>query len=102
MDLSAKVALITGGSRGIGRAICLGLAEAGAAVAVNYHQPETPEFGRDNVADAREVVETIGAAGGEAISVEADVADRAAVERMIGETVERLGGLDILVNNAGI
>jgi L-rhamnose 1-dehydrogenase len=102
MELTAKVALVTGGSRGIGRAICLGLADAGAAVAVNYHQPETPEFGRDNLADAREVVGTIEAAGGKAIAIEADVADRAAVERMIGETVDRLGGLDILVNNAGI
>jgi L-rhamnose 1-dehydrogenase len=102
MDLTAKVALVTGGSRGIGRAICLGLAEAGATVAVNYHQPELPEFGRDNVVDALEVVETIEVAGGKATAVEADVADRVAVERMIAETVERLGGLDILVNNAGI
>jgi L-rhamnose 1-dehydrogenase len=102
MDLTAKVALVTGGSRGIGRAICLGLADAGAAVAVNYHQPEAPEFGRDNFADAREVVATIEARDGKAIAIEADVADRAAVERMIGATVDQLGGLDILVNNAGI
>jgi L-rhamnose 1-dehydrogenase len=102
MDLTAKVALVTGGSRGIGRAICLRLANAGAAVAVNYHQPEMPEFGHDNLADAREVVGTIEAGGRIAIAVEGDVADRAAVERMVAETVERLGGLDILVNNAGI
>jgi L-rhamnose 1-dehydrogenase len=102
MDLTAKVALVTGGSRGIGRAICLRLAEAGAAVAVNYHQPATPEFGRDNLADAQELVASIEAAGGTATTVEADVADKAAVERMIAETVEQFGGLDILVNNAGI
>ena len=101
-DLTGKVALVTGGSRGIGRAICLRLAEAGAAVAVNYHRPETPEFGRNNLADAHEVVGTIEAGGGKAIAVEADVSDKAAVERMVAETVERFGGLDILVNNAGI
>ena len=101
-DLTGKVALVTGGSRGIGRAICVRLAEAGAAVAVNYHRPEMPEFGRNNLADAREVVGTIEAAGGEAIAVEANVAQQAAVVQMVAEAVERLGGLDILVNNAGI
>jgi L-rhamnose 1-dehydrogenase len=102
MDLTSKVALVSGGSRGIGRAICLRLAEAGAAVAVNFHRPNTPEFGRDNLADAQEVVETIKASGGKAITVEADVADPAAVERMVAETAGQLGALDILVNNAGI
>ena len=63
------------------------LAEAGAAVAVNYHRPARTEFGRDNVADAAEVVGTIEAAGGRATAVEADVADKAAVERMVGKTV---------------
>lgn len=101
-DLSGKVALVTGGSRGIGRGICLRLAEAGAAVAVNYHQPPQQEFGRDNVADAAEVVDTITKAGGKAIAVEASVADKAAVLAMVDKTVETLGGLDILVNNAGI
>jgi L-rhamnose 1-dehydrogenase len=102
VDLTSKVALVTGGSRGIGRAICLRLAEAGAAVAVNFHRPNTPEFGRDNLADAHEVVESIKASGGKAITVEADVADPAAVERMVAETAGQLGALDILVNNAGI
>jgi L-rhamnose 1-dehydrogenase len=102
MGLSSKVALVTGGSRGIGRAICLRLAEAGAAVAVNYHLPETPEFGRDNLGDAQDVVDAITASGGKAVAIEADIADRAAVERMIGETVKQFDWLDILVNNAGI
>src|SRR5688572_20474788 len=101
-DLTGKTALVTGGSRGIGRAICLRLAEAGASVAVNYHRPPQAEFGRDNVADAAEVVSTIEATGGRAVAVEADVSDKAAVERMVAETVAAFGGLDILVNNAGI
>src|SRR5215211_3135613 len=102
MDLTGKTALVTGGSRGIGRALCLGLAKAGAAVAVNYHLPPVAEFGRDNLADAREVVGAIEAEGGRAIPVAGDVADKADVERMIREVVDRLGGLDVLVNNAGI
>jgi L-rhamnose 1-dehydrogenase len=101
-DLAGKVAVVTGGSRGIGRAICLRLAEAGAAVAVNYHQPAEAEFGRDNVADAQEVVAAIAAASGKGIAVEADVSRKAAVDQMIATTVEQLGRLDILVNNAGI
>lgn len=101
-DLTGKVALVTGGSRGIGRAICLRLAEAGAAVAVNYHKPAEAEFGRDNVADAQEVVQTISDAGGKAIAVAADVSQKAAVRHMVDEVVDQLGGIDILVNNAGI
>ena len=102
MDLNNKVALVTGGSRGIGRGICLRLAKAGAAVAVNYHVPPQREFGRDNEADAAEVVGAVEREGGRAIAVRADVANKGEVEAMMRMVVDRLGGLDILVNNAGI
>ncbi len=101
-DLTGKVAIVTGGSRGIGRGIALRLAEAGAKVVVNYHDPGELELGRNNVADATEVLETITAAGGEAIAIEADVSSQPDVERLVAETVRAYGALDILVNNAGI
>ena len=91
MDLSGKVALVTGGSRGIGRAICLGLARAGAAVAVNHHGT-----------DAEGVVEAIEGGGGRAVAMRADVARKDEVETMVRATVDAFGSLDILVNNAGI
>ena len=91
--LENHVALVTGGSRGIGRATCLRLAKAGASVAVNY---------RRNEKAADEVVGQIEAEGGRALALQADVSDRAAVEAMIGRVREALGTVDILVNNAGI
>jgi L-rhamnose 1-dehydrogenase len=102
MRLSGKIALVTGGSRGIGRAIGIGLARAGANVAVNYHQPAEPEFSRDNLADAEEVVAAITESGGNAMTVAADVSVKVDVERMIERVVAGFGALDILVNNAGI
>jgi 3-oxoacyl-[acyl-carrier protein] reductase len=92
-ELEGHVALVTGGSRGIGRATCLRLAEAGAAVAVNYQQNEKA---------AEEVVARIEAQGGRALALQADVSERAAVEAMVGRVREGLGTVDILVNNAGI
>ncbi len=92
-SLTGRRALVTGGSRGIGKAIALTLASRGAAVAVNYAKGE---------AAAREVCAEIEAAGGTAIAVGFDVGDGSAVERGIKEVGDRLGGLDILVNNAGI
>ena len=91
IDLSNRVALVTGGSRGIGAEICRTLSEAGAAVAVNYCQ--SPD-------KAAAVAEEIRAAGGRAIAVGADVADRSQVEAMRDEIETELGGVDILVNNA--
>jgi 3-oxoacyl-[acyl-carrier protein] reductase len=91
--LDGKAALVTGGSRGIGRAICIELAARGARVAVNYNT---------NGALAEEVVANIAAAGGEAFALAGDVADPAAAETLVKETVAKFGGLDILVNNAGI
>ena len=93
IDLSNKVALVTGASRGIGRAIALELAASGAKVVVNYR-------GQQQAAD--EVVAAIEQAGGMATAVQADVAQSADSERLIKTTQETYGGLDILINNAGI
>ncbi len=92
-DLKGHVALVTGGSRGIGAAIAMALAEAGAAVAVNY---------RERVNDAEAVAAKIKATGGRAIAVAADVSQAAAVAAMIDHVTSALGPIDILVNNAGI
>lgn len=93
MLLDGKVALVTGGSRGIGRAVAMELARAGAAVAVNY---------AGNVRAAEEVKGTILAEGGKAMVVQADVADGEAVASMIKAVTDMYGKIDILVNNAGI
>jgi 3-oxoacyl-[acyl-carrier protein] reductase len=92
-DMSAHVALVTGGSRGIGAAIAVALAEAGAAVAVNY---------RERAADAEAVVAGIKAIGGRAMAVAADVSQAAAVTAMVEQVAASLGPIDILVNNAGV
>lgn len=96
--LERKSALITGASRGIGKAIALRFAEEGCEVAVNY----VAEEGRDNVAEAEEVAEQVRALERQAICVEADVTDLEAVEDMVEYVIARLGKLDILINNAGI
>ncbi len=93
MKLQGKVALVTGGSRGIGRAVCLALAAEGAAVGVNYRSGE---------AKAQEVVSEIEANGGRAVAIPGNVADFADAGKMVEATVAALGGLHILVNNAGI
>jgi 3-oxoacyl-[acyl-carrier protein] reductase len=93
MKLEGKIALVTGGSRGIGRAVCEALAAEGAAVAVNY---------RSGKEQADEVVAGIEGNGGKAVAVGGDVAEYEDAERIIAETVEKLGGMHILVNNAGI
>ena len=93
MSLKGNVALVTGGSRGIGRAICVELARQGAAVAVNY---------AGNSAAAEETVQLCRALGVEAETFRADVADPAACDALTAAVKERFGRLDILVNNAGI
>ena len=93
MSLKGNVALVTGGSRGIGRAVCLELARQGAAVAVNY---------AGNSAAAEETVEQCRALGVEAEAFRADVADPAVCDALVAAVKERFGRLDILVNNAGI
>ena len=93
LKLTGRVALVTGGANGVGRAIALALAAEGAAVAVNY---------RTSADDARAVVKEIADTGGRAIACGADVADRDAVTKMVDAVAGELGGLDILVNNAGV
>ncbi len=93
MLLDGKCALVTGASRGIGRAVALKLASEGAKVALNF---------AGNEAAANEVRQEIEAMGGQAILVKADVADEAAVQDMVQKTADAFGRIDILVNNAGI
>jgi 3-oxoacyl-[acyl-carrier protein] reductase len=88
-----KVALVTGASRGIGRAIAVELGSQGARVAANYHSQAQA---------ASEVVESIAAAGGKAVAFQADVGDFAEAEKLVKSTIEHFGDLHILVNNAGI
>ena len=92
MLLEGKIAVVTGASRGIGRAIAETLAAEGATVVVNY---------QSNAAAAEEVVSAITAAGGQALAVAADVSDTAAAEGLIKAAIDAFGHVDIVVNNAG-
>jgi 3-oxoacyl-[acyl-carrier protein] reductase len=92
-DLTNKVALVTGGSRGVGRAIALALAGAGAHVAVNY---------RGRVEDAKAVADKIRASGRKAVAIGADVSQSAAVKDLVHKVEAELGSIDVLINNAGI
>jgi 3-oxoacyl-[acyl-carrier protein] reductase len=91
--LKGRVALVTGGSRGIGRAIAVSLADAGAAVAVNYLEKATA---------AKQVADTIRDLGGKAMAVGADVSQGAAVKGMVAAVERELGPIDVLINNAGL
>ena len=93
MGLTGKTAVVTGGARGIGRAICIELAKQGANVVVNYSGSEDK---------AKQVVSEIEQLGAKAIAVQANVADSEAVDSMMKQAIEVFGTLDILVNNAGI
>jgi 3-oxoacyl-[acyl-carrier protein] reductase len=93
LNLKDKVAIVTGGSRGIGRAIASSLAAAGAMVVVNY---------KGNAAAADEAVREIAASDGQALAIQADISQSEEVDRLFKSVLERFGRLDILVNNAGI
>ena len=93
MNLKGKTAIVTGGSRGIGRAICLELARQGADIVFSY---------AGDTAAAEETCSQIQALGGKARAIQGDVADAAAVQTLVNTAVQELGGVDILVNNAGI
>ena len=92
VDLAGRRALVTGGGRGIGRALALGLARSNADLAIVYHQHAQP---------AEQVVAEGRALGVRALTVQADCGDAASVEHMLQRVVDEFGGLDILVNNAG-
>ncbi len=92
-NLEGHVALVTGASRGIGRAVALRLAAEGVKVAVNYNSGEAP---------AQQLVDKISAQGGEALPLQADVAEEAQVKSMVAQVRKQWGRVDILVNNAGI
>ena len=93
MQLAGKTALVTGAQQGIGRAIALAFAAAGADVAVNW---------LDGEAAAREVAAAVAAAGRRAVTIRADMAKLADVRALVAGTVAELGGIDVLVNNAGV
>lgn len=92
-ELDGKVALVTGGAQNIGRAICLDLARGGARVLVNT---------RRSLDDARETVNQIKSAGGEAMLLPGDVSDPETVKKMVADGVAAYGGIDILINNASV
>lgn len=92
-DFANRTVLITGGSRGIGRACCLRMARAGANIAINYHSRES---------DAVETARQVQALGVNAITAQANVADESSVKSMVKRINDQLGPIDMLVNNAGI
>jgi 3-oxoacyl-[acyl-carrier protein] reductase len=91
--MKKKIAIVTGSSRGIGRAVAKRLAQDGFAVVANY---------LSNAGEAEEVVAEIRGIGGEAIAVKADVANQTDVEQLFEQTVKKFGGVDVVVHNSGI
>src|SRR5215212_11985500 len=91
-SLTGRVALVTGGSQGIGRATCVELAARGATVAIHY---------RTHAEEAEAVAAQIREAGGKAVAIQADLGRPAAPGALVDEVIARLGQIDILVNNAG-
>src|SRR5689334_21417796 len=106
MTLRNKVALVTGGSRGIGRAICLGFAAHGAKVVVtsrtDVDTSTSAEFTRYAAGTIHDTVRMIEAQGGSAVGVKCDVTQADDIPRVVEVTLARFGRIDVLVNNAGI
>ena len=106
MDLTGKVAIVTGGSRGIGRAVSRGLARAGARVVVSSRTEEEAkpgtEFERYAAGNIHDTVQGICEEGGDALAVRCDVTDPSDLQRLVRTTVSHFGGIDILFSNAGI
>src|SRR5436305_3829430 len=98
IDLTDRVAIVTGASRGIGRAIALGLARAGCAVVVAAKTTESSEKLPGSIFSVAAEVEALGA---QALAVQVDVRDEAQIEALAARTLERFGRVDLLVNNAG-
>src|SRR4051812_30641772 len=98
IDLTDRVAIVTGASRGIGRAIALGLAKAGCRVVVAAKSTESTEKLPGSIHTVAAEVEAL---GGQALAVQVDLRDEAQIEAMAARTVERFGRIDVLVNNAG-
>src|SRR5688500_10104088 len=106
MTLRDKVALVTGGSRGIGRAICLGVAEPGAKVGVasptDVDASTGTEFTPSAAGTTHDTARMIEAQGGSAVAIKCDVTQADDIRRLVDATLERFGRIDILVNNAGV
>ena len=106
MDLTGKVAIVTGGSRGIGRAVSRGLARAGAKVVVSSRTEEEVEPGADferyASGNIHDTVRSINEEGGDALAVRCDVTDSSDLQHLVRTTISHFGGIDILFSNAGI
>ena len=102
MRLQNKIALVTGGSRGMGRATAIALAREGASVAVNYYPGADSSFGDTEDAAANAVKRTIEEKGGSCLLLPGDLADEQVARSLVDDTVAQYGGIDILVCNAGI
>jgi len=99
LDLTGKVVIVTGASRGVGRQAAIGFARRGAKVVLAAHTAERDPTQPGSLGEALQSIEAI---GGEALLVQTDLADRADLQKLVDATVARFGGIDVLVNNAAV